>query len=52
MVCSEKIQLSMNDLNYTIADEKINTTGLLQDKIFNVTYDISNSLADAVGECY
>lgn len=52
MVCSEKLQLALDDLNSTIVDEKVNSSALFQDKFFNVTYDISYSSADAVGECY
>lgn len=52
MVCSEKLQLALDDINATIVDDKVNSSALFQYKFFNLTYDISYSSADAVGECY
>ena len=53
MTCSNMAQVAADDLNQTLVyANKNNTNATLKPKIFNVTYDISNSMASAVGECY
>jgi len=51
-ICSGKAQLTANNFNQTIYDNIRDEVEEVQKKVFDVTFEISTSLADAVGECY